>query len=314
MTAADDFESLASFVQGLDTATIVVAASDFQGADYAFRRLSLAQDVADDFRQSVSKATSRLQKGAILKPYDAGYKPDSHEVVYIDLQQEAAVRNIVTAVSNPDSIEIFQEAADFISRLCFYAVVAGSAQNEKAVFFRVYSEKRILGHSRFDLIFADGTYTRVERRIFQFDEDVDCVAWKDTMFITSVGNFQRLFRYFQQLQARAQKTVGTILGRVPISNAEAFQEACTGQIQMLSKLASIARKDYLPTLTMAQVKAVIAEFGRDIQVVVEDGVEKLVFDPSPAKRWEILKLLDDDFLQSSLTNNRYEVNSKSTIA
>jgi hypothetical protein len=40
------------------------------------------------------------------------------------------------------------------------------------------------------------------------------------------------------------------------------------------------------------------------------SAQSLVFDPSPAKRFRILNLLNDDYLKSVLTEREYEVNSK----
>jgi hypothetical protein len=55
--------------------------------------------------------------------------------------------------------------------------------------------------------------------------------------------------------------------------------------------------------------------GRGIAMDTEvvNGSEQLVFHPDPQNRWRILKLLDDDYLHSSLTTVDYEVNSKSPM-
>ena len=79
---------------------------------------------------------------------------------------------------------------------------------------------------------------------------------------------------------------------------------------MLSKLASIAQKPYLQNLNIENVKQIIAEFELDIDTADVNGTESLVFDSHPQRRWEILKLLDDDFLSSTMTELKYEVNSK----
>ncbi len=105
----------------------------------------------------------------------------------------------------------------------------------------------------------------------------------------------------------------TILDRIPISNAEAFRAAGTGQIQMMSKLAQIARKPYLGRVTMRDIQQTITDFGLDVQVVRENGRQKLLFEANPNKRWLILKLLDDDYLGSTMTDQKYEVNSKNPL-
>ena len=133
------------------------------------------------------------------------------------------------------------------------------------------------------------------------------------MFIRSVPSFQRIFKYFDELRAKADETVNTILAQIPLSNPNEFREACTGQLQMMSKLAQIARKPYLNRVTMRDIRRTIDEFQLNVQTVVEDGEERLVFNANPNDRWLILKLLDDDFLGSIMTNQKYEVNSKSPL-
>lgn len=45
-----------------------------------------------------------------------------------------------------------------------------------------------------------------------------------------------------------------------------------------------------------------------IKVIKQDGNEKIVFDPS--NKWIFLRLLDDDYLESIMTNQSYEVSGK----
>jgi hypothetical protein len=61
---------------------------------------------------------------------------------------------------------------------------------------------------------------------------------------------------------------------------------------------------------MEAINCSIRENELPIVSVMEDGVEKLVFDPEPSRRWILLKLLDDDYLTSVMTELKYEVNSK----
>lgn len=105
----------------------------------------------------------------------------------------------------------------------------------------------------------------------------------------------------------------TILAQIPISNADAFRAAGTGQMQMMSKLAQIARKPYLNRVTIEDLRRTITECELEVQIVEEDGQEKLLFEANPNKRWLILKMLDDDFLGSIMTDQKYAVNSKSAI-
>jgi hypothetical protein len=119
-----------------------------------------------------------------------------------------------------------------------------------------------------------------------------------------------MFHYVEQLQARAQQTVDALLQRVPISNADEFRAACTSQIRFMIKLGVIATKPYLAQIGMVDIRRAIDEHGLPVEIVQNGGQEMLVFDPDPSRRWILLKLLDDDYLNSVMTHLRYEVNSK----
>lgn len=64
----------------------------------------------------------------------------------------------------------------------------------------------------------------------------------------------------------------------------------------MAKLRNIARKPYLDRITMADIKRVIKHFDLPVKVKREHGKEYLVYDT--ADRWAILRLLDDDYLES----------------
>jgi hypothetical protein len=75
---------------------------------------------------------------------------------------------------------------------------------------------------------------------------------------------------------------------------------------MIAKAAGLSSRKYLAKLSFAR----LAKFVRAYKLPLEIEGSSLVFDNDPAKRWEILRLLDDDHLRSDLTNLKYTANSK----
>jgi len=78
---------------------------------------------------------------------------------------------------------------------------------------------------------------------------------------------------------------------------------------MMRKLQRIVESGYLEHLSIDKIEKLVKEF-KLAPTVISEG--KLYFDPD--NRWQILKMLDDDYLRSGMTERRYEVNSKVTIA
>jgi hypothetical protein len=69
-------------------------------------------------------------------------------------------------------------------------------------------------------------------------------------------------------------------------------------------------RDYFDDLSYEMVRPVIEEFGLEIPTQTVDGEVRLEFRTQPDQRFRILKLVDDDFLASTMTDHRYEINSK----
>jgi hypothetical protein len=306
------FQSLPQALLGAPAVTVLVAAEP--DGHVVVQRLNLRRDLATEFL-SVAKDSVPAATDVRLKPYEPGYKPDPDEVTYVDLSQNEELAQQIRAISQVQQAELFREDENFIDHLRFYAIVVSPNARHRAVFFRTYSPKKELSRgASFAALLSHGSYDKVESKIFLFDRETDCFAWDGYLFIQNISAFQRIFGYFEALRARANATIDTVLARIPISNADAFRATCTGQMQMLSKIAQIARKPYLNRVTMQEIRRTIDEFGIDVQIVQDNGEDKLLFEGGPSKRWLILKLLDDDYLGSTMTHEKYEVNSKSALA
>ncbi len=303
-------ESLPQAFAGNPAVNVLVAAEP--NADVILQRLNLRRDLAAEFLAAAQAA--RPDEDVVLKPYEPGYTPDWNELCYIDLAEHDVIAELVRQISQVQQAELFREDDKIVDHLRFYAIVVSPNAQRRAVFFRTYSPKKELTRrGGFAALLGRGHYNKVDTKIFLFDRQIDCFSWNGYLFIYKVPAFQRIFDYLEEVRAKADEMVTSILEHIPISNADAFRAAGVGQMQMMTKLAQIARKPYLNRVTMQNIRHTIHEFGLDVQIVVEDGQEKLLFEASPNKRWLILKLLDDDFLGSIMTDQKYSVNSKSAL-
>ncbi len=312
MPPGQALETLREALADKAAVTVLLAAEPMD--EVVLQRLNLSDDLARDFLSAAKDSVPLADREIRLRAYDPGYKPEPDEICYIDLEQNKAIADLIRDASQTQEAEQFREKDKIIDSLRFYAIVVSPSARRKAVFFRTYSPKKELSRSKSISVFwQNGTYNKVKKNIFLFDQDTDCFAWDGFLFIRNVGAFQRIFRYFEELRARADATINIVLAQIPISNADAFRATCTGQLQMLSKLAEIAKKPYLRRVTMQDIQRTIIEFDLKVPIVRENGQEKLLFEGDLAKRWLILKLLDDDYLGSTMTHEKYEVNSKSAL-
>jgi len=279
-----------------------------------FRRVTLGQGVAASFGEITAQVLSKLGKQLshdhlVLHWYEAGTRPDPHEVECLDLSKHASIVKQIFGLSDIAALGSFDEDDTFTEALRFYVIVLRPKQGNPIFCFRTYSPRKELSQSKLLAItLQKGHYDRFNERLFLFDHYIDCFACGQNIFILKKDNFQKIFQFYEELVKTASQTLKAIKAQIPIDDFSAFEAACQGHLQKLAKLKNISGKPYFKKITMGDIKRVINRYSLPIKMVGKGKNEKLHFDTSD--KWAILRLLDDDYLESVMTRNLYEVNSK----
>jgi Kiwa protein KwaB-like len=313
-----ELESILSLTLSNCDLTVCLASVQDDAELPTFQSLQLSDNLTDEFRSLASHKVAALQaaqkKGDLrLISYDAGNKPDSHEVEILDLRANKPINQQISSLAKPVSLGTFEMDAEFLSGLRFYTIVVQPLKGDPSFFFRLYGPSKELSRSRlFGAIMAKGRFDRITKPTFLFDQGIDCVSNGDVMFILNTDGFQKIFRFFEMVKAAAREILGKIKDKIPIANFEEFEKACEGHLQMLAKLNNIANRPYLDRVTMADIKKVLTDFpDLRVKIVQENGKDMLLFDKSD--KWELLRLLDDDYLLSIMTGEQYEVSAKRRV-
>lgn len=279
-----------------------------------FQRVTISKEVAVEFQKIVEKILTKrkkeLEKGdLVLHPYDPGTKPDLHEVEILQISEHEAINAQISGLSDIMGLEAFLAEDEFLSSLRFYVIALFPRSGNPVYCFRTYSQKRELTRTTFlAVVLKQGHYDQFTDRLFLFDQHIDCICRGNDLFIFKKDNFQKIFQFYKLLLKTAKDTLQIIKTKIPIDNFEDFEHACEGHLQKVAKLKNIASKPYLKNVNMKDLKKVIKRYKLPIVTVGRGNNEKIHFDKSD--RWAILRLLDDDYLESVLTGNSYEANSK----
>ncbi len=298
--------------------TVCLGASTDDEPIPTIQRIQMTDGLVAEFGRICESTAGKCEKDltsgdSVLAPYEAGSRPDECEIEFLRVPEHDFVAKQLHAIGSPSNIPLFEHEKDFTGNLLFYTIVVTPPTGKPVLLFRVYSPSRELSRSALLVaLFANGQYDRVREPGLLFDHRVDCLAHDGYLFIFNKSNFQRIFQYFEMVKRSAKEALDVIRHSIPISNFAEFEQACEAHLQKLAKLKNISQRPYLKTLSVKDLKKVIDEFQLPIKTVKHDGVEKLVFDPSD--KWAILKLLDEDYLNSTLTGNKYEATGKRSVA
>jgi len=321
MSAEEALSKLYRFIDTRNRDVLVVLAGKTtarleEGVDAAARftiqRLNLHVGVANDFR-AIAHAFVASKDQVRLRRYDPGYKPDSDEILWLRLEDFQELLAVDELIASLNAAPLFDAADESIERLRYYVLIVGAGKTT-AHFYRSFTPRKELSRSGlFALLQQRGTYNKITDKVLLFDQKIDCVAWDGYLFIDRLGSVQAMFGFYEALQRKAKRVAQQILAQIPISNSDEFKEACESDVRFAAKLASIASKSYLNHVSVADLERTIADFNLPVRLEGPSGRKAIVFDAGVKTRWLILKMLDDDYLGSTMTRERYEVNSKISI-
>jgi hypothetical protein len=238
--------------------------------------------------------------------------PAQYEVEHLDLSRYQNILEQLSPLKALTDLDVFDRDRRFISELRFYVIAVQTPTGEPVYFFHTYTRKMTLGRSFICSVFKDDCYDRITDPVLIFDSEIDCMCRGNTMYIFKKSGFQKIFQVFDEIRQVANEALESIKVNVPIKNFDDFSNDCGKHIWKQHKLKKIASKSYLGKLTMAHLKRVIEHNKLNVEIVVEDGKEMLVYDPKD--KWVILKLLDDNYLWSMLTEKNYEVTGKRELS
>jgi hypothetical protein len=314
VSAEQALVALAEFFEASpDLELVTVARPGNSNGSPEARVLSLGEDADAYFRGVIDAAViDGIEADWVLKRMDPLYKPDPGDLEWIEQAAVDAVGLAVDRFSNLSPLAPFDDGDEGYKRkLVYYVAVLTGEDGRKAFFFRSFSASAELKRKRgAALVARNGTFHVVDERIFLFDESIDAFVFDGYLYVIRKRDYRRIFDQLDVIRRNAQQAAQELHAKVPIANFAEFEEACSTDSRMADKMLAVRERDYFDQLSYAMVSPVIDEFGLDIPTTTTNGEVQLVFKTSPGERFRILKLVDDDYLASSMTNHRYEVNSK----
>jgi hypothetical protein len=313
MTAIDSFNALAAFLAANPPLELATAASPATGqTQHQARYVPLGSDVEAYFRRITSEAILDRASDAELRELDLTYKPEPGTVEWVALEHVPAVQDACSQYADMNELSNFVPGDDTYKKQLRFWVARRDADGKRAFFFRSFSKTAELKRKKGAAVFLrDGSFELLDQQIFLFDENVDCVVYEDYIYVLRRDDYRRVFDQLDQVRQAAEAAAASLNERVPIKNFDEFAKACARQPAMADKIIAVQRRDYFSRLSYEMLEPVMEEFELPIEVDDSDGTPRLVFATGPNDRWRILRLVDDDYLASAMTEHKYEVNSKS---
>lgn len=177
--------------------------------------------------------------------------------------------------------------------------------------FKKYPSKSL--HVKRTILAADGELRLAKERIITIFADFDAAVLSEAtepftkpLLVLNTTRFESLFSYFDYYQNEIEQSRDNKLLTGFLQSSDVFVDDCEHDPRKLKKMCKIIDEATLNNMTEDKLKKVVNDYGLQLKFTEEEG--KLVSDEK--NTWQILKLLDDDYVKSACTDIQYEARSK----
>lgn len=290
----------------------VVPKSD---GSYETYKIALTPEAAADLAGLATSTRDRMLGQTPLAYGPAVLVPPDH-VMHVPETDAASLGDIVTHVMRDDSAPLSD--LEYRNRIKILAIRFKDDTGRAIIMFRVADSLFQLRAAKYLALVRHGdVFDRlVPADVMLLRRSFDVVLVDGVAFFEHKSTFERAFGFLDQLRTTSATTFEEVTANLRIRGLDEMKAACTKQSQMMAKMASIRRSmdedpEYAAAMTMDRLVAFVRE--RDyISVGIEtvNGEDFLVYEDDVTRRFQLLKLLDDDYLHSILTQREYESGSK----
>ncbi|UQX87349.1 DUF4868 domain-containing protein [Jatrophihabitans telluris] len=278
--------------------------------------VALAPEAAAALADIAEASRAQLLDSALIEYSPAMAIPAGY-ACFVGRSAASALDTTQTAVDSGDA-DPFDPGQAAASRVRMLALRLDTAGGSSATFYRVAESLLQFERNKvFGLIRQGGRYERLSAAdVLLMRATFDVVVVDDIAFFSKKATFERAFGFDDELKRASAETFDRVTVNLRIERFDDLRAACTRNPTMMAKMASIKRSmdsdpDYAAAMSMPRLLAFVrANPAIGIEVVGRGEQARLVFDPSPANRFKLVNLLDDDYLRSVLTKREYEASAK----
>ncbi len=154
-------------------------------------------------------------------------------------------------------------------------------------------------------LIQDGVLNSVEEDLITFDRNVDCILYEDKFLIFNKENFEKVFDFFEKMYEIVEANIINLATKGLIQETDKLFEHCKNDSRKIKKLKNILNSGLVDSIDKTKFNDINDKFELGLEF---DSHGNILMNEE--KTWQILALLNDDYLNSDLTSLNYEAQGK----
>lgn len=237
---------------------------------------------------------------------------DRKNVVYkYDLDDKPENLNILDIILNNEEQPTFQFTNNSLSNLDGYLITIGNEQNKIALYKKHHSINLLKRDSRLFIIPDQQRFVRIGNDALALDKSFDFMMVDSSLIVLKLNILERFFGFDEVIRNQANSTIEQIEALGLIENIQSLADL-VDEKTFARKLMSIRNSPVLDVPVDRVIDFVKNHPILKKKIRLNEDETKINLDTSISKK-HILKLLNDDYLSSNLTELEYDTLAKDRL-
>lgn len=264
----------------------------------------MPRQILDIFLPKIQKKLS--EKEYELMDYDPSINPD-RKVIWQYQAKDVPFFTFVTGKLQDARDNYYDD--DLLPYENIWAIWIRLAVGRKQFYIirKITPSKVITSGGVLAWIFRGDSFRSLEKDVLTIDGQFDAFLCADSFVFENKQNFEKALLYDVVIQQVANDALDEIENTNIVEDIEQFKDMLFGDYHSIRKLNKLRQKQYFKQKTFTDYHKIIQSYNVDIDVD-EKNKKFIIRDKTQAKL--LIKVLNDDFLKSELTDLKYSANSK----
>jgi hypothetical protein len=282
--------------------------------DYNVKRLIVSRGVQQTLDKSFRDEASAFRLGFVPTEFEAGYGPEEDEVFLVSPFDLPA--QFVECVKNPHHCDHIKR--EELVPGAIKAVVGAEADEDgdvaKAIYKRIDGSKIIDRSKMAFVMHEENTLNVSNHKVFVVPDRVDAVYEGGDLYFFSHYTTKQFLPIDELFREATNSDVNSLLaeGTLVTDDHNNLQKILDSWSRR--RIAMIMERPIWHYVQVPSIRQQATEFGISIDTrTTKDGREVIVLPDERKALKELLRVLNEDLLESQLSHNRWRVNSKKRV-
>lgn len=280
------------------------------------KRANIIEDVKEGLISSYKNMLNEIASNEDLVLINLSAADDRNNAIYIyDLENKPSVLNFFDSLPNNQNQEppdYFSFEEDSLSNLEGYFVRIGDHENN-LLFYRKQMPINLFKRGKIYLIKGHETqFESINQEFLRIDTKIDIIKIGESIYINNVSILERHYEFKYIIENEANTSLENIKNLEILENIDVLQERVsdTTFARKLSKISTDSPVFNLPVERIMKFVTNHRVLGNEFRY--NEDRSKILLDTKKSQNF-FLKLMNDDFLHSELTNYDYLTPAKDRL-